>query len=208
MKNWSDFLDTPQKTILFNALINEINHINFDGLPCTSNSPPVAAGATCLTTLAPGTEYTPTQLAEICNNLRLAINYLVFVLEHPNQKEALSIIENIVKDKTDPDLIGIVEGLFNCLDKVLLPLTFTCENCFKKFLTANELSDFLHYLSIQEPHATNNLEEYCKFLANLQDNGLTTSEIKSLMSTDFKNIGIAEKLYDVIECIQTIQFLR
>jgi hypothetical protein len=89
-----------------------------------------------------------------------------------------------------------------------LPLTFTCKNIFEKFLTADELTNFLHYLSILEPHATNNLKEYCQLLANLQEDGLTTYEIKSLMFTDFSKAGIADKLSDVIDSLQTIRFLR
>jgi hypothetical protein len=208
IKNWLDFLDTSQQDIILNALINAINIINFDGMPCTSNTPPVDSGATCLTALTSGSDYTPAQLAEICENLKLALNYLVFVLDNPNQKEALAIIENAVKPETDQDITIIVQGFFDCLERVLLPLTFTCKNIFEKFLTADELTNFLHYLSIKEPHGTNNLKEYCQLLANLQEDGLTTSEIKSLMFTDFSAAGISDKLYDVIESLQTIRFLR
>ena len=89
-----------------------------------------------------------------------------------------------------------------------MPLTFTCKNIFEKFLTADELTNFLHYLSIIEPHGTNNLKEYCQLLANLQEDGLTSSEIKSLMFNDFSSAGISDKLYDVIESLQTIRFLQ
>jgi hypothetical protein len=208
IKNWLDFLNTSQQYILLNALINAINIVNFDGIPCTSNTPPVDTGATCLTALPPGSGYTTAQMSEICENLKLALNYLVFVLDNPNQKEALAIIENAVKSETDQDIAIIVQGLFDCLDRVLLPLTFTCKNIFEKFLTADELTNFLHYLSILEPHSTNNLKEYCQLLANLQEDGLTTYEIKSLMFTDFSNAGIADKLSDVIDSLQTIRFLR
>ena len=201
-------MNTSQQDILLNALINAINIMNFDGMPCTSNTPPVDTGATCLTALPPGSEYTTVQLSEICENLKLALNYLVFVLDNPNQKEALAIIENAVKPETNQDIAIIVQGLFDCLERVLLPLTFTCQNIFEKFLTADELTKFLHYLSILEPHATNNLKEYCQLLSNLQEDGLTTSEIKSLMFTDFSEVGISDKLYDVIESLQTIRFLH
>ncbi|MGH9980838.1 MAG: hypothetical protein ACRD6U_04700, partial [Nitrososphaeraceae archaeon] len=174
----------------------------------TSNTPPVDRGATCLTALPPGSEYTTAQISEICENLKLALNYLVFVLDNPNQKVALAIIKNAVQSETDQDIAIIVQGLFDCLERVLLPLTFTCKNIFEKFLTADELTNFLHYLSILEPHATNNLKEYCQLLANLQEDGLTTFEIKSLMFTDFSAAGISDKLSDVIDSLQTIRFLH
>ena len=208
IKNWLDFLNTSQQQILLDALINAINTVNFDGMPCTSNTPPVDSGATCLTALPPGLEYTSAQLSEICENLKLALNYLLFVLDNPNQKEALSIIENAVKPETNQGISTIVTGLFDCLERVLLPLTFTCNNVFEKSLTADELTNFLHYLSIIEPHGTNNLKEYCQLLANLQDDGLSTSEINALMTTDFSTAGILDKLYDVIESLQTIRFLK
>jgi len=208
IKNWLGFLNSSQQNILLNALVNAINIVNFDGMPCTSTTPPVDAGATCLTALPPGSEYTMGQLAEICENLKLALNYLVFILDTPNQKEALAIIENVVKPETNQDVSIIVQGLFDCLERVLLPLTFTCHNIFEKNLTADELTNFLQYLSIVEPHATNNLKEYCQLLANLQEDGLTTSEIKSLMFTDFSTAGISHKLYDMIESLQTIRFLH
>ena len=208
LTNWLDFLNTPQRVILLNALINAINNVNFDGMPCTSNTPPVDSGAICLTTRPPSAVYIPAQMSEICENLKLALNYLVFVLDNPDQKEALAIIENAVKDQTNQDIEIIVQGLFDCLERVLLPLTFTCKNIFEKFLTADELTNFLHYLSILEPHATNNLKEYCQLLANLQEDGLTTYEIKSFMFTDFSKAGISDKLSDVIDSLQTIRFLR
>ena len=208
IKNWLDFLNTSQQDIILNALINAINFVNFDGIHCTSNTPTVDNGATCLTALPPGSEYTTAQLSEVCENLKLALNYLVFVLDNPNQKEALAIIENAVKPEINQDIVIIVQGLFDCLERVLLPLTFTCNNIFEKFLTAGELTNFLHYLSILEPHSSNNLKEYCQLLANLQEDGLTTFEIKSLMFTDFSAAGISDKLYDVIESLQTIRFLQ
>jgi|GEM_PF-4212088 len=208
IKNWLDFLNTSQQDIILTALVNAINIVNFDGMPCTSATPPVGAGATCLTALPLGSEYTTAQLAEICENLKLALNYLVFVLDNPNQKDALAIIQNAVKLETNQDISIIVQGLFDCLERVLLPLTFTCNNIFEKNLTADELTNFLHYLTIIEPHGTNNLKEYCQLLANLQEDGLTTFEIKSLMFTDFSTAGISDKLYDVIESLQTIRFLH
>jgi hypothetical protein len=208
IKNWLDFLNTSQQDILLNALINAINIVNFDGMPCTSNTIPVDSGATCLKALPAGTEYTDPQLSEICENLKLALNYLVFVLEHPNQKEALAIIENAVKPETNQDIGIIVQGFFDCLERALLPLTFTCKNIFEKFLTADELTNFLNYLRIQAPHDASNLKEYCQLLSNLQEDGLTTPEIKTLMFTDFSMAGISDKLYDVIESLQTIRFLE
>jgi hypothetical protein len=207
LKNWLDSLNNPQRGTLLNALINTINVINFGDIPCTSNTLPLTVAATCIMILPFDDEYDTAQLSEICNNLRLALNFLVFVQEHPVQKEALAIIENAVKVQTDQDIDITVQGLFDCLERVLLPITFTCEHCFAKFLTDDELTNFLGYLSILEPHATNNLKEYCQLLANLQDDGLTTSEIKSLIITDFPETGFSDKLYNIIDCLETIRFL-
>ncbi|MGB9169004.1 MAG: YncE family protein [Nitrososphaeraceae archaeon] len=134
IKYWLNFLNSPQTGTLLNALINTINIVNFDNSNC-SNLSPVVLGATCLTTGSSSAPYNTAQLFEICQNLKLALNYLV-IEKGFSAEDVLAVIENAVKSQTNPEIDRVVQGLFDCFEEALLPAIFrTCEDVIVDTIT-------------------------------------------------------------------------
>ena len=143
IKYWLHFLNAPQTINLLNALINTINFVNFDNSNC-SNISPIVLGATCLTTGSANTPYNTAQLFEICENLKLALNYQVIEQEQERPLSSVNVlaaIENAVKSQTNPDIDKVVQGLFDCFEEALLPAIFrTCEDV--RTVTVDTLTGF------------------------------------------------------------------
>jgi hypothetical protein len=122
IKYWLHFLNTGGVNDLIEGLIDAINEVNFGEPACTPPPVNTLPGVECLTQGSPSSEQTYAQLFEICEQLDLALRYLVSTGLTP--QAALDRIETLVLADTPTDVDRIVIGLFDCFAEDLLPVLF------------------------------------------------------------------------------------
>ena len=123
VKYWLHFLDSEGVNDLIGGLIDAINEMNWGDPGCTPPPSNTNPNVICLTQGSPISEQNYSQLFEICEQLDLAIRFLVDVNDIA-PIEALTLIENLVRADTSGDVNRIVSGLFDCFAEDLLPVLF------------------------------------------------------------------------------------
>ena len=122
VKYWLHFLNTGGVNDLIEALIDAINEVNWGEPGCIPPPLNTNSSVICLSQGSVSSEQDYAQLFEICEQLELALTFLVSTGLTPQQ--ALDRIETLVLADTPTDVDRVVIGLFDCFAEDLLPVLF------------------------------------------------------------------------------------